>query len=511
MQYGLSAFLQDRTLRGKLADAPFTFTDGNGIFDLDFQEQSIRKNHRKTFDRLMELGGEELLQKLLDEGKTCLMGEKGKGTSPIAGTECFYLKTNAGAPTALASIFYGIAGWAELSEDFDLNQVTCTLEEEMQEETSDMQACRWGKPLPAHQYQLFFQEEKPYFFDPERNGFIQLEIPDQGKLDLVQCEKLQAAEDHMPVGYRYRTQEDGKWGYISASFTQITPPIFDQVRVSSSEYGVLCGYRDYVFAWREGVDGYSLYLPVWGCCDEDDIWLDLKWSVQVGLARLPSGEAWCQYTEDMDTRLYRSEKSTWEGLLTEWDRDEETQTWRASWSKVEFRGKMLRRYSGGMSGEDFRPWQPVLDENAVQACIAPYPEFLIHDYAEEDHETEFGISEERTKYIISQNGYWAIVELMSTFEDQPVKVYKWLTPLAFTKICFVDEMRIDGYALVERFGEWGVFCWKTETYVVPCRYDAIQVDQSGIAPVFEVSEAGLKGKIFTNGSWKEHLHREAQA
>lgn len=133
MVYKLKDILDSKPLRRTLAEAAagktLEFQDGNGVFDLDFSQQSLLVNHRTVYDRLCELGGEKLLKKLLNGGETCLTNDAKaakQGVRPIAGTEKFFLLTNVGAPKAFASIAFGLAGWAAMDKSFDPALVTVT-------------------------------------------------------------------------------------------------------------------------------------------------------------------------------------------------------------------------------------------------------------------------------------------------------------------------------------------------------------------------------------------------
>ena len=517
MEYSLRACLEDKSLRGTLADAPFGFADGNGVFDLDFQEQSIRKNHRKTFDRLMKLGGEELLQKLLEEGKTCLMGEKGKGTSAIAGTDRFHLKTNAGAPTALSSIFHGIAGWAEVSEDFDLDLVTCTLEEEESEEDDDLpdgepetesweMVARWGNPLPPQTCSLITRNGAPCFFDEENKEFISLPGTDGPVTELAACEPLIGkvsswSEDEEIMGYRYRTEPDGKWGYVSRLFTQIVPPQFDEIlvaRYGDAESCIFAWSKDESFEWNTQ---FQIVCSVKAPYDQQEIWLDLNGAFTVkGRDLLPQKDGWREYSLDQKFLLYRPSAEAKKGLLLhppffveQWD-----VTFLPDFLALEnnFGPDCIRWVAIDFEGPS--PW---LVDTCRKAASAPPPDFTVQKCLRD------------RIALIEKEGYWAVARLSNDSETGKLQVARWLTPLAFTHIEVVDENL--SFLLVDQFGQLGIFNWNTEKYVVPCRYDRVQWQSSsslfGTYGYFQVQHGGFVGTIDTDGSWKEHLHREEQA
>jgi len=254
MTYTLAQILEDKKLRGKLAEADFAFEDGNGVFALDFQEQSILKNHRETFDRLCELGGEALLEAILAGGKTCLTDDPNaakQGVRTIKGTERFFLKTNAGAPTALASIFFGIAGWGEASDAFDMDLVSCTIggEEEYEEEegeeadftpASDEEiADGWyyngklARIAKSRRCSIITKNNKTCLFDEENREFISFAALDG--LDGVEveemyaCEKLSGSNSDDCYGYKYQLEKDGKWGFINTQNQLVIPCKYAEV------------------------------------------------------------------------------------------------------------------------------------------------------------------------------------------------------------------------------------------------------------------------------------------
>ena len=131
MHYFIKDILNNKKICAALAKHPFTFEDEYGVFPLDFRKDSIRINHRRTFNILYRLGGDGLMEKILKADNTCLTTVKGNGTSPIEGTDRYFLKTNAFAPTALSSILCGIVAWGEMAEeegiDFDPSIIRCTM------------------------------------------------------------------------------------------------------------------------------------------------------------------------------------------------------------------------------------------------------------------------------------------------------------------------------------------------------------------------------------------------
>ena len=171
MTCSIIQMINDKKLIADLAaaakDRCLSISDGNGVFSFDFQEESLRINLRRTYDRLMELGGEKLLRKLLKEGKTCLQDQPGdakKGVRPIKGTDKFFLQTNAGETKMLTSILCGIAAWDKMDKDFDEDLIVIDTSSPFDvEEELDLPGWEGFDPLGGE------------FTPPDLDGFVSLE------------------------------------------------------------------------------------------------------------------------------------------------------------------------------------------------------------------------------------------------------------------------------------------------------------------------------------------------
>ncbi|MBO7739018.1 MAG: zinc ribbon domain-containing protein [Oscillospiraceae bacterium] len=189
MTYSFNQVIKDKNLIKTLAEAAkrhsLTITDYNIVFFFDFSEQSLLTNHRKTYDRLMELGGEKLLRKLLKEGSTCLTNDPNsakQGIRPIQGTDKFFLQTNAGDPKVMTSILFDIAGWAAMDRSFDTQSIELAVSDISEE--SEEPEWFWEESEPESEEQNAL--EFPSFYSQPSDK------PD-GEFERVEC--LKESED----------------------------------------------------------------------------------------------------------------------------------------------------------------------------------------------------------------------------------------------------------------------------------------------------------------------------
>lgn len=269
MEFPLQTVLKDKKLRIALANHGFSLRDNNGVFNfLDFEQETMLKNHRALYDRLYQLGGEELLAELLETGQTCLTEDPKaakQGVRPIAGTQRFYLKTNNGAPTVLLSILAGIAGWTNAAEDFDpagvvLKELDGSDAEVMKEadpagpadevqEEEDLVFCACGRLSQPPGKCVMIQVDGGNIwriYSEAQGKCIELLCSDDPSLsirELAVCEKLTFSPEQedddweepsektaFHGGYRYKLEADGdKWGYINPDFSQVLSPRMDEI------------------------------------------------------------------------------------------------------------------------------------------------------------------------------------------------------------------------------------------------------------------------------------------
>ena len=543
MDYTLAQVLEDKKLRAALAGGEIIFYDGNGVFELDFQENSIRKNHRAVFDRLCELGGEALLASLLEADNTCLTDDPNaanQGVRPIQGTDRYFLKTAAGDPTALASILHGIIGWAETDPDFDLDAVILNdgedelwadlplsfdePEEESVPQWTDSYSRKLGEGLPVRNCTLATKGGKTSFYDEDANAFVSLTCAD-GENELCldsfyACEELEF-EGLYTFGYKYKLSEEGKWGYISCRFTQILPPTYEDILVSSNPESCLIGIVS------ERADSDTIDLHFSGSVshpeiDGEDTWMPVP-SEQA--SRIFAGYPRSVYYPETDavyaesrqekhetdelSMFSLSERATFDALYL--PKQDSSFGCFQHISEIGCRvAEAIVRYSNGL----FTMKQY---GSGKQSTVAPASELSLSLCSEifagskKEYETIDCLVltksdnewEEPTlgTYVIRKDGYYAVAQLDVTFNR--ARMERLLTPFAFTKITAAEGSQV----LVDRFGKKGIFDWSREEYIIPCEYESIKTISGFLSWSYQVEKAGFTGEISSDGVWNTPLHR----
>ena len=531
--YTLLTVLNNRDLRRELANNGFGFQDGNGVFPLDFQEESFLKNHRKTFNILWTLGGEALFQKLLKEDCPCL--EKGsskgkKGVRPIEGTESFSLKTNAGNPTVMTSILSGIAAWADMNQDFDPEKVLLFDPEEQTELPAESAAATEpaAPEQPAAREFLWWTKDhsvvadrrKPRFLTPrQENGvwrFYQEDTGEQVVLqtglyedgqelsDLLCLEELRDGENTL-LGYRYRLEEQGKWGFISPYFLSVTEPIYDWVLpLVQNRYGYIRGVA--LLQDVSEKDKPQLLIKVTQELEysaEDEAALREEPLVEYCVEPMEiSGESflwnghfdaealspWC-FQDILHQRLLVGISAA------SCDRAAMDQS-----GMLSVQNKTL--YLEHQRAADcYRLPLAVEQDNAAEAFEAYGT--LLEELRKGAYRQKLGSAEvEEQGFMILRHQGWesitAVEKEGNGFPLAPVLVQK--TPEAFTSVEYLG----DGCFLVDRFGKKGVYDGKHDSYPVPCDYEKIERRDDGS---FEVERMGFRGSICRDGSWEQPLSR----
>lgn len=558
MKYTLSQLLKDKKLRIALTKGSMTFADDNGVFALDFATQPLRgKCQRTVFEKLYALGGEELFKGLLDGGNTNLTRDpnaSNAGMVSVAGAEGWYLKTNVGDPSALASILFGIAGWAEMSGDFDGELVSicdgseepekeatvpekkaekpaeeADLDEEDEESFEGWRNCLTkkllGEALPLAEYSLASKNGHHVFYDDVKKQFVtftaQLGGVERTFEEMLECERLvhnayygdwddtdcggSGGADAI-YGYRYRVEKDGKWGFISAGFTKVLAPQFDGLKVVDSRFG------KELLAWSVENENLQLWeaLPVEAVGEQRDWWLQ----------PVKSSDG---YLED-DNYYFDKEHVPAEDAYYEfrWD-EEEKSTYRLYFPSVrQGKGYYWNEDAGDTTVERVTCQNGVLNVGAGNMCYRiPYMGlldlFAVKKALEEvwnrqdgfelvfPLESQGSCSGMGRLAVVRRDGYWAVARLApkragalcNGLEDM-------LTPFAFTKI---DAQNVwENQVVVDRFGKKGVFDYEKREYVVPCEYESVKATNTGFIG-YIVEKAGFKGSISRTGNWVAALHR----
>lgn len=538
MEYTLERLLKDKKLRATVAKERFAFEDGNGVVQcLDFENLTYLKNHRALYDFLCQAGGEELLGKLLAQGKTCLTDDPDSantGVRGIRGTEKYFLKTNAGDSTVLASILWGIQGLSETMEGFDPDKVRIvtadtaeTDDEEPEEENTeallDLDDMSDEEPqeelLPAHTDVSLVQKDGKFsLYDNETKEFITLNCPDapDGQIDsMAVCEKLEIPERRegqfngmeeaeINLGWRYKLSEDTDlWGWISADCTRVSAPIFQKIEVRCD--GAFYDLETMnILAWS----GRGLY--------QAGVGQKLR-CVFTNVFEPKEGQE-ISYTQSYAWHLLmRTDEDGETGLLSYVEEYEEACVSQPTY-EVWFSKGVLR-----LRKRDRREQTICLcDSMSLDCCVSCFtgesirfshnPVFKSAEYidAVQLHGTalEFSSFEEAEKYyaVRGRDGYWGVIHMWRyPFAED---VVERCTPSAFTSVRVLDEDA--GLALVERFGRWGVYDCLNDCYPVPCEYDRVTLCRNvftGNPNGFEVHRMDFVGRIRMNGEWETPLRR----
>lgn len=530
MEYSVADVLLNKELKKELSGAGLVLIDESGCFadDIDFAEQSMRQNHIAVFNRLYELGGDDLFERILTKGGTCLTDDKNsaKGIADIKGTDKFFLKANASAFTAFSSILTGIMLWAEETMEVDeLNDIKLVTKDEAEaeaeaeaEEELEMMDYPEGKSIS-----IASKNGKNVLYDETEEKFLSIEVEIDGNKEAVSefysleqlTFKYEEFEEEKEIvsGFRYKLSENGKFGYISQYFTQVTAPIYDDILLADKAgfFGAS------VFAWYgeedEWGDNYIIHCSKgYGVYDNEgnyntDEWLPSESNKGFEITvydkdYLPQSTASISgldnfsFQNDKKLIYYSPYAGSQKAVVILPDEDNR---------------KILFSYSDGFitDGRTERPAQSL----SALACR----NFL------EDDKAEIKVNRFVKKRFLSsvyiarnKDGYYALCEICA---NGSVESYNLITPFAFTDISVLHETENDEiYMLADRFGKKGVFTWDdlSAKYIIPCEYESISCDNiTTIGPFevekedyFVVEKAGFKGKISLNGEWIEHLKRD---
>ena len=374
-----------------------------------------------------------------------------------------------------------------------------TLLEEAEEEEE--------KRLPAYYNVSLVQKDGKYaFYDNEKNVFITFEckgVPGGVISTMVACEPLMAPPcrhwqsdelegEEVQLGWKYKLGNGvtDHWGWISEDCTLVSKPEFSEIEVHCD--GETYRREDMRLLARHWLgiycsDGWSPLVQAFKNVNEKPLeefrvesefdWYLLTWYREEGGC---AGQLVyrCEYR---DTRF---ELSFEQGVLKIKD----------GWND---------------------PGQVYLRKNMhLNTCTECFtykkeegvpPHQLTNVYLKPGEYTEAcmlcGEDEDDTWYGVRQkDGYWAVLRTRSSYGEMG----RWLcTPAAFTHVRKLDLYA--GIVAVERFGKWGVYDIRNDTYPVPCEYETVSLKRDGI---LEVCRMDFKGEVDFGGKWCKHLRRE---
>lgn len=526
MEYSAADVLLDKELKKELSGGGYVLVDESGCFgeNIDFSKQSMRQTHIETFGKLYALGGDELFEKIIAKGGTCLTQDRNaaKGMADIEGTEKFFLKANASAVSAFSSILSGIMIWAEENDVVNDIKLIPQSETEAEEEEID----ETERPEAKH-ISIALKNGKSVLYDEDTEKFLSIEIEVDGNKETVSefysLEQLKLKfeefeeEKEIVSGFKYQLCENGKFGYISQYFTQVIPPIYEDILISQ-----MTGFfAASVFAWykTEGEDWGDDYII--HCSGSVSVYdsegflfndeLLPEENSNIGCEIKAYGDDWIPqntahisglgcFMPQLDKKMiyYSPSAESKNAIVILPDED---------YRRITF------SYSDGFL-TDGRMSRPAQSLNAL-ACR----NFLEDDETEIKPEIFVKKSFLNNVYVAkNKDGYYGVCEINA---NGKIQSYNLITPFAFTEISVLHKTENDEiYMLADRFGKKGVFTWESfgnrAKYIIPCEYETISCDNvSTITPFevrkeecFVVSKAGFSGKINMEGEWIEHLKRD---
>jgi len=532
MHYFIKDILNNKKIRSALAKHPFTFEDEYGVFPLDFRKDSIRINHRRTFNILYRLGGDGLMEKILKADNTCLTTVKGNGTSPIEGTDRYFLKTNAIASTALSSILCGIVAWGEMAEeegiDFDPSIIRCTLTDEEYETifyplepVSDPLHDGPGSEAPEAEPaaeeipmgidgSIILKDDLYAIYDNEANTIVSLPFTDGTAGSLHTMAVCEPVDPQRPeLGRKYKLQaDDKKWGWLHPEFVQVFGPCFDKFDCLKEDNDVD------LLAWEQGEGLHSVHT-LWSYCA----------GLMSRMEQLPMHTTKREFNEGgfmlfaADHPVYRFKKKIDENgtlciLISSgytpdfplwceeyWEISDEGASARYDvWTGEKFFSHAGRSYGfGGHTEIDFMHDMIRRDADYCSKGIC---------YLEKKGDTHFSLHAVSRKN--EPHAFALGLEVLKGTESR----LQVLTPFVFTelsnsKIVLQEEgatVRICGKVL-GRNGVLHVACNYEKqsaavTYPVPFEYESVLITDTGIT----LRKEGLVGEMNLDGKWTKPLH-----
>ncbi len=483
MNYTLSELLADKALRKSIVEEPFSFTDASGdFFEVDFEGQSMRQNHITAFSVLYTLGGDELFEKLLGEGNTCLTKDPDAakvGVVPVYGAEGWYLKTNASAVAAFTSILSGLAGLGE-EERFTFS----TYETSTENHIVASFANNYVPDIIFGELELRVEEKDGRFVVIHADSGEQISFSLKTMWSDVAIDSFYAVEslegDGL-IGYRYKLEENGAWGYFEKELGQVIPPMFSDLFVTD---------EGYVMAWSlssfGGEHKYTLYCPRYSVSI-----LNTFGAYGIDDEGLPTASATIEIAdaEDKELLCYLPKSDSLYGFVF---MDGETR-------RIYVQNGILKGAKSKIGVAVMTSTVHPHGKICAQDCLKLYG-FETVEHSAARRLTGF-------YYAVERDAYYALARFTTVIGDNSAALAfaELLTPYAFTSVSYLG----DDYAVVEQFGKKGLFNFKLKKYIIPCEYEKI-AKRFGTENHFYIEKAGFEGVVKVedgNLQWIEHLHR----
>lgn len=518
MRYTLKELLADKDLRKELVENAFSFSDSEGdFFAVDFQGESMRQNHITVFEVLYALGGDALFEKLLAEGNTCLTKDPNAakvGVQPVGGAEGWYLKTNASAAAAFASILNGLAGLNDESRFSFSTEESSTATHIVSKAGNNYET--W---MTMGDFGLVFQTDDNgliSIFNPDENQPMSFTI--EKEYEVLEFDKFYSVEAinrkdfdenfesiDVPIAYKYQLEENGKFGFFNVEFSQVIPPMFKDVILTNEQRLIAWDQRGFGdLLDEEKKYGFYFNKTEWGFAQDK---LDTTFVCEANYVGLPEPTAEVMVSKSSEETYvcYIPDRVLPRGLVFF-----EKQSNPLERTPV-LTGRQVYAREGILKGEESKR-QLAIETNEE------YPDGWIHwedckklYFGDEPAYRAVSKTSFTNYYVVEKEGYYALAKLHApkVFYDNGKEMIfeELLTPYAFTDIRDGNQHQV----IVDRFGKKGVFDMVAKEYVIPCEYEFVRKEINGD---YIVKKAGLIGIIgfYKSGEpvWVEHLHREEQ-
>lgn len=534
MTYTLDQLISDKDLTKGLLEGVFSFSDEAGdFFAVDFEKESMRQNHITVFEVLYSLGGNELFEKILKEGNTCLANDPNAakvGVKEIAGAKGWYLKTNASAYAAFSSILHGLAA-LDSGDRF-----TFSVEEE-----SNLYRIV-SRELEGYNTGLISGYEEIYEVVKNEDGSGTIVCKEDGKsvticvaTDLYGTREINSfscvepicidteeyndetgdyEQKYKAIAYKYKLDEDGKWGFLNGNFSQFIPPCFDEVIITvGNNGGKLIAYNK-IENWETRFNGeyvlspkydYHCYFSENDPFEPIDIKINMSYACKISEESAPAEKSRVEkmklYKENKEIVFYSHTGSAFSGFV--FVVGDSTMPTLSFYGRI-LNGNAVKMEKLVIKGENTKKALAVAKDSAV----------TVEDYAKlySDYEASYRAIEQiyNNCYIVERDGYLGIAKMRKVesngfgVKSNVLELEEMITPYAFTGI----KMALQANVIVERFGKKGLFRISDKKYVIPCDYD--ELVSLGWSK-YKVSKADFTGVIeaISEPKWIEKLHREA--